>query len=1010
MPSDAHGAVLAVAIASLLLLTVWAFSPTSGLSRTTQDQVVQPPRSELSSPIPESTSGQSPSAAPSGTENPPNESVTGTIDLANGSYENGTRLVPTTVSGPALWSEPVVDPVANSIAVGGDMGWIAFFNSTSWKLFHWLYLASSSQQIFSAAFDPVTNLSYYSVQNWSDFSGTLFVVNDTTGQRVTDVGVSTISGVPGEQLQSLAASTSGQVLYAAWVDCAESCTVGTEAINLTTFHDEGRLALATDVAGGSSVGEMSWISRSDILAVTIPGLGEVEMVNYSNPEEPYVSANISFASPNGIVYDSIDNLVLLAGNGSFAAYDASTGALAWTQTIPVGHSIAWDPESDMIWFAAENGSLYSYYASNGTVASVFPIAREFAYLGLDSQSQTALVGTGYGEVIAVSLASGAVLARVWTGGFSTEDVAYDPENGDLYVSTVTTIGDTWGNRAPYVVITPNGDIVAELTTISPFYSIYDPLAGGMIGVESDGLSLISSTNNTIVQNATGFNPSLLPGSGVFDPASGDIFIALAEYSPLGTLVFNGTTLAVMGNVSFWGASLTTIPSLHEVIGADYYGPELGELQVINSSTDQVVATVQLPIYGCSPTAMAYDPANGLLYVGCFYLASLFAFNVQQRTWSYEAALPSVGVYDLVYDPAVSGILGSSMTSSSIYFVSTATRQFVESIPVDPDPIGLAVDPSTGNVFVATCTDGTVMELTAGLTIESMVALPGDPIAGQAMSISVVVSLGNTSPPLTFNYTGLPPGCGSVDAAELSCVPSTSGTFTITVSVTAFSGSSAVDSLLLFIAPPLEITGFQVFPGVVTLGGAISIWVNVTGGWGPLVVSLSGLPPGCAATDVSYEECTPSLPGTYVMKATVNDSAGTPESATELVEVQPLPLEYTVSFEESGLPPGAIWSISWNGSHYSTNSTFLNFSATNGSYTYEVGTPPGYSVTPTTGVVQVQGQPVPIAIVFDSQQLVVPPPTAFRASSETNWAAVSLLTGLGLVGLVGIAIQLRRRTR
>ncbi|MGC8662857.1 MAG: thermopsin family protease [Thermoplasmata archaeon] len=62
----------------------------------------------------------------------------------------------------------------------------------------------------------------------------------------------------------------------------------------------------------------------------------------------------------------------------------------------------------------------------------------------------------------------------------------------------------------------------------------------------------------------------------------------------------------------------------------------------------------------------------------------------------------------------------------------------------------------------------------------------------------------------------------------------------------------------------------------------------------------------------------------------------------------IPLNYTIKFVESGLPPGSIWSVSLNGVTKSSSSTTIVFTEHYGSYSYTITFPSGYTSSITSG--------------------------------------------------------------
>ncbi|HLY77234.1 MAG TPA: hypothetical protein VKT21_05065 [Thermoplasmata archaeon] len=73
--------------------------------------------------------------------------------------------------------------------------------------------------------------------------------------------------------------------------------------------------------------------------------------------------------------------------------------------------------------------------------------------------------------------------------------------------------------------------------------------------------------------------------------------------------------------------------------------------------------------------------------------------------------------------------------------------------------------------------------------------------------------------------------------------------------------------------------------------------------------------------------------------------------------------YTVSFSETGLPSNTGWSVTLNGVTRAGSTPTISFQLPNGTYTYNVSGPSGYTVSPSTGSGTVPAANVSIAIQF-----------------------------------------------
>ena len=92
----------------------------------------------------------------------------------------------------------------------------------------------------------------------------------------------------------------------------------------------------------------------------------------------------------------------------------------------------------------------------------------------------------------------------------------------------------------------------------------------------------------------------------------------------------------------------------------------------------------------------------------------------------------------------------------------------------------------------------------------------------------------------------------------------------------------------------------------------------------------------------------SYPNIY----SVGYSSGTPPPAT-----------YTITFTESGLSSGKGWTATFNNVAKSSTTTTISFTATDGSYSYSISAVSGYTVSPSSGTITVNGANVNQAITF-----------------------------------------------
>jgi thermopsin len=75
------------------------------------------------------------------------------------------------------------------------------------------------------------------------------------------------------------------------------------------------------------------------------------------------------------------------------------------------------------------------------------------------------------------------------------------------------------------------------------------------------------------------------------------------------------------------------------------------------------------------------------------------------------------------------------------------------------------------------------------------------------------------------------------------------------------------------------------------------------------------------------------------------------------------ITYVVTFTETGLPAGSLWSVYFDGATLYATTASIAFNAQNGTLGYAIGVVPGYTASPVVGNVTVAGTPLVVDITF-----------------------------------------------
>ena len=126
-------------------------------------------------------------------------------------------------------------------------------------------------------------------------------------------------------------------------------------------------------------------------------------------------------------------------------------------------------------------------------------------------------------------------------------------------------------------------------------------------------------------------------------------------------------------------------------------------------------------------------------------------------------------------------------------------------------------------------------------------------------------------------------------------------------------------------------------------------------------------------------------GTYTVESNFSSNEG--GAAVIGVLIGPSGVNYPVSFSKSGLPSGTSWSVTLNGTTESSTTNTITFSEPNGTYFYDVGNITGWTVSPSSGNIQVSSHNQSIVIQFSAISWQYSP--AFKITTIYNQANISI---------------------
>jgi len=113
--------------------------------------------------------------------------------------------------------------------------------------------------------------------------------------------------------------------------------------------------------------------------------------------------------------------------------------------------------------------------------------------------------------------------------------------------------------------------------------------------------------------------------------------------------------------------------------------------------------------------------------------------------------------------------------------------------------------------------------------------------------------------------------------------------------------------------------------------------------------------------------------------------------------------YTITFTESGLPPGTSWSVTLNGTTETSTTNTISFTEPNGTYSFSISSINGYSVSPSSGSITVKGTNISHNITFTSVTTTSPP-------SSNDYLIYIIIAIVVIAAAIGAVVAMGRRKK
>jgi YVTN family beta-propeller protein len=684
-------------------------------------------------------------------------------------------------------------------------------------------------------------------------------------------------------------------------------------------------------------------------------------VSVWNGSNNHFVASIPVGShPDALLFDAASNEVFVAdlGSGNVSVIDTLTNsAVKSIGTGVLGSSpqvLALDTHDNDV----DVGSAVTYNLSVINAASLTVVAHPYVSYDSDglayapTQNELFVENGGEGNVTVFNQSENERVVANITTGAGPEGIAFDPVDQEVYVVN--------SEAANISVIDPGSDhIVASIPTDDGllYHVAVDTDTGNVFAASAGtyaGPPSVAGLQGNVTVIADGTNRAIAsvplnvwPVGLTYDPANGDLIAS--DVGGQDIYLVNPAT----------GLSTGTAPTGFAWTSA--YDSVTGDLWVLNRGSDNL--TVLNPAFrsianltlGAGPTAIAFDSANGDLYVTDDAAGDVWVFD--GATDAFAKTIP-VRAFDglnaVLYDPHNQEVYVSDPSGDNLTIINGTSQRTVGSIPTGLDTLSLAFDSTNDTIWAANSGNLTVIQ---DSTNKSVASVPDTYASGQ----------------LAYD----PANNVMYDPGSFESIVSGIGASNYTVLGTLFLGEEAYTTQIAYVPSDQDVYVSTAGYGMLSvIGRAPTLYpVNFIEsglpGNTPWSVTLGSSTNSSMTNTIGFEvqNSTPVFTVAAVAGYTANVTTGsvTVNGAARSVFIgfSPTGATYSVTFQESGLTPSTMWSVSLSDRPMGSMSNSIVFTEGNGSYDFTVVPVTGFGATPSSGVAVVAGGPVLEAIAFAS---------------------------------------------
>ncbi|MGA7860538.1 MAG: hypothetical protein WCB19_01605, partial [Thermoplasmata archaeon] len=526
----------------------------------------------------------------------------------------------------------------------------------------------------------------------------------------------------------------------------------------------------------------------------------------------------------------------------------------------------------------ENGTLNPSIPA-GVVRAIFlPNPVEITFVAVPSSGGVVVAGFGY-------VPSGGSLSLVPGANYTA---SASPGSGLGFDSwwTPDTTTVVW-NRAPgtwteFLVVNQTGTVQVNYSAGASKTLTFqvNPVGAGQIGFNGDNFYTNGDTNSTVVAGEAYLDSAIASTGSTFLAwsASGSVTVTHPS-SPNSTVRVSGIgTLIAMFAATTFPVTILAVPPQPATFEVDGSGIAEGSTILLTPGTHTI------SVAAAGETFDSWSTTVGLAVTSTNSSSTTFTVSgpgaLTALITPFTVAVPSVSPTPVDVGVPVN-FLSTAPGGGSYAGYTPEWSGLPDGCPTGTMADGLTCAPSTAGRYLVTITftdawGEPATSPAAILQVNPLPTLTGPTLslatidAGVPTKLSAVVN-GGTGP-FEWSYEGLPGGCSTLNDSLLTCSPTQTGAFNVTVNVSDRFGETA-EGIVHLVVNPLPSVQISASSTSISRGSQVTITTIVSGGTGPISLSYAGLPSGCPATVAASFSCLPTAAGTYHISVTARDAFG-----------------------------------------------------------------------------------------------------------------------------------------